>query len=135
MDIVQAVSGYMTKMVSVGGGAGGGAGDGRNTGAGLSASAGTGAAGAAKMKILVLDGETVGWCHNNDSSCSFGLEERKIERKRGDGNGSALLSIALLTRFTRTWLTWWIYGFLFFSFVRADYNRINGDDAVGIVES
>lgn len=41
MDIVQAVSGYITKMVSVGD----------------SAAAGTSAA---KMKILLLDNETVG---------------------------------------------------------------------------
>lgn len=41
MDIVQAVSGYITKMVS----------------AGDSAAAGTSAA---KMKILLLDNETVG---------------------------------------------------------------------------
>lgn len=43
MDIAQAVSGYITKMVSVGD----------------SAAAGTSAA---KMKILLLDNETVGLC-------------------------------------------------------------------------
>ena len=51
MNIVQAVSGYMTKMVSVGSDDGGSAG---TTGT-------TGTAGAAKMKILLLDSETVGW--------------------------------------------------------------------------
>lgn len=61
MDIVQAVSGYMTKMVSVGGSGGD---DGKSGGASAGFGAGTGTASAAKMKILLLDSETVGWCHN-----------------------------------------------------------------------
>mgnify|MGYP004504498511 CR=1 FL=1 len=60
MDIVQAVSGYITKMVSVGD------------------SAATGSS-AAKMKILLLDNETVGLSPPSGSYATMCLQKSGVD--------------------------------------------------------